>query len=227
MQKDRSSTATLTNKSVSLSSPSLPRPRLHHHITSLQKDLLSKHKILLNLTSCPDSTPAVISTANDEYLKSKSSYRQAVRSEQKEDSIKRDEKLSQILTNNPTSLFRTIKDLKNPHSCKIHKLHVGDTTYVGDEVPSGFFASLSALKSPDMSSIHSTPQYQSTLTDFQHILKICRSGSPIPDISPKSSTQILMSLKSEVTDFYSITASHFVNAGHSGFAYFHYLLFIY
>ena len=75
-----------------------------------------------------------------------------------------------------------------------------------------------------MSTIHSTPQFQSTLTDYQHILKICRSGDPIPDISPKSSTEILISLKSSVNDFYSITASHFVNAGRSGFSHFHFLL---
>ena len=38
------------------------------------------------------------------------------------------------------------------------------------------------------------------------------------------STEILLSLKPEVNDYYSITSSHFVNAGHAGFAHFHYLL---
>ena len=75
-----------------------------------------------------------------------------------------------------------------------------------------------------MSPIHSTPQYQNTLADFQHILKICRSGNPIPEISPKTSTEILISLKANVNDLYSITANHFVNAGRSGFAHFHFLL---
>jgi hypothetical protein len=72
--------------------------------------------------------------------------------------------------------------------------------------------------------IHSTTHYQETLTDYQHILKICRSGNPIPEISPKVSTEILLSLKASVNDFYSITASHFMNAGHAGFLHFHFLL---
>ena len=75
-----------------------------------------------------------------------------------------------------------------------------------------------------MTSIHSTSQYQSTLSDYEHILKICQSGNPIPEISYKSSTEILLSLKASVNDYYSITANHFINAGFAGFAHFHYLL---
>ena len=149
----------------------------------------------------------------------------AIRKEQTTDSINRDEKLSTILTNNPSAVHKAIKGLKNStSSSNIHTLNVGPTSYVGSAVPDGFFASLSSLKSPDLSTIHSTSQYQSTLSDYQHILKICRSGNPIPDISPRASTEILINLKAEVNDFYSITANHFVNAGRSGFAHFHFLL---
>ena len=114
-----------------------------------------------------------------------------------------------------TSIFTTIRNLKNSKSGNINSLKVGDNVYVGESVPDGFFASLSALKSPDMTKIHSTPQYQSTLSDFQHILKISRSGDKIPAITPKISTEVLLSLKNSVNAYYSVTASHFTNAGKS------------
>ena len=219
-----SSAAIKSNKPVSLSAPHKPKPRHHPTIIFLQKDMLTKHKTLARLVASQAET-SVISLANLEYLKLKKSYDLSIRKEQSEDSIKRDEKLNSILSNNPSAVHKAIKSFKNSSSSsKIHTLHVGNSSYVGSAVPDGFYASLSSLKSPDLSSIHSTPQYQSTLSDYQHILKICRSGSPIPDITPRASTEILITLKAEVNDFYSITANHFVNAGRSGFAHFHFLL---
>ena len=218
-----SSAATLTNKSIDLSLPPKQKPRHHCAIRALQKDMLTKHKTLASLQSADSDSPA-ISKANEEYLKSKKCYEQADRNEKIADSIERDEKLSNILSHNPSAIHATIRSHKNSNSTKIHTLHVGDTSYVGNNVPDGFYASLSSLKSPDLTAVHSTPQYQSTLSDFQHILKICGSGDPIPDISSKTSTEILISLKANVNDFYSITANHFINAGRSGFAHFHFLL---
>ena len=219
-----SSAATLTNKHVNLSVPPKPKPRHHPLVNALQKDMLIKHKALASLKSELLNSPA-ISHANVDYLKSKKMYDQAIRKEKIEDSILRDKNLSSIsLSKNPSAIHATIKGFKNSTSTKIHTLHVGNKDYVGSAVPDGFFASLSSLKSPDLQGIHSTPQYQSTLSDFQHILKICGSGDPIPDISPKTSTQILISLKADVNDFYSITANHFMNAGRSGYAHFHFLL---
>ena len=53
---------------------------------------------------------------------------------------------------------------------------------------------------------------------------ICRKGQKIPEISAKKSTEILLSLRHDVKDFYSIVASHFINAGRAGFTHFHFLL---
>ena len=219
-----SSSAKLTNNFTNLSDPIKTKPRHHPNINALQKDLLAQHKSILACSSFPNQTPSAILEANMKYLKLKNMYRQEIRKEQRDDSIKRDENLNNILTNNPTSVHRSIKGFKNSNTNKIHTLHVNDATYVGKAVPDGFFASLSALKSPDMSSIHSTPQYQNTLADYNHILKICRAGDPIPDISPKTSTEILLSMKANVNDYFSITANHFMNAGRAGFSHFHFLL---
>ena len=46
----------------------------------------------------------------------------------------------------------------------------------------------------------------------------------MPPISPKSSTDILYSLRPNVNDFYSVTASHFINAGFEGLEHFNFLL---
>ena len=215
-----SSAAVLTNKSVNLAASSKPKPRHHPTIDALQKELLSQHKKVSMLPSSSDEKLQ----ANNEYLKNKKLYQQAIRAEQRDDNIARDNHLNNILTGNPSAVHSAIKRFKNSSSTKIHTLNVGDAAYVGDSVPDGFFASLSSLKSPEMSSIHSTAEYQSTLSDFQHILKICRSGSPIPDICPRTSTEILLSMKANVNDFYSITANHFINAGKSGYLHFHYLM---
>ena len=219
-----SSAARMTNDFIQLADPVRPKPRHHPLITKLQRDLLTQHKSVTKITNSSLLVDVqILQVENDKLLKQKNSYRKAIRQEQRDDCIKRDEKLSDIAVN-PSAFFASIRKLKNSNSARINTLKVGNKVFVGDAVPDGFYASLSALKAPDMSSIHSTPQFQSTLTDYQHILKICRSGDPIPEISPKSSTEILISLKSSVNDFYSITASHFVNAGRSGFSHFHFLL---
>ena len=96
--------------------------------------------------------------------------------------------------------------------------------YSGENVSDGFFDSLSSLKSPDLSSLHSTKYFQHTLMDYQNVLKIAREGYNIPPLSPQQSTQILHLIRADVNDFYSITANHFINAGFEGLEHFHFLL---
>jgi hypothetical protein len=75
-----------------------------------------------------------------------------------------------------------------------------------------------------MSSIHSTQHFQNTLSDYKNIIKICESSGDIPVISYKQATEILLSLRCEVNDFYSMTPNHFINAGKAGFEHFYFLL---
>ena len=141
------------------------------------------------------------------------------------DEINRDKHLNSILSrNSSSSLFKNIRKSKSENNGDINKLHVNEREYSGEIVPDGFFDSLSSLKAPDMASIHSTQEFQNTLLDYENILKICRKGEKIPAISAKQSTEILLSLRSEVNDYYSITANHFIHTGRSGFEHFHFLL---
>ena len=93
-------------------------------------------------------------------------------------------------------------------------------------MPDGFFEIMSRLKCPDMSAIETSPHFKSTLADYKNIIKFCKTRQPIPAISPDQSAEILKSVRSEVNDFYSITANHFIHAGSAGFAHFHFLLSI-
>ena len=75
-----------------------------------------------------------------------------------------------------------------------------------------------------MSPLYSSPAFQETLLDYYNVLKIAKEGEKIPPISPKGSTELLYSLKADVNDFYSITASHFINAGFQALQHFNFLL---
>ena len=114
--------------------------------------------------------------------------------------------------------------MKSGKSTKIHKLSVRDKVYEGDSVSDGFFDSLQFLKAPDMAAIHSSSSFKNTKTDFHHIIKICESAKDIPEISYQQATNILLSLRSDVNDFYSMTPNHFINAGIAGFEHFWILL---
>ena len=75
-----------------------------------------------------------------------------------------------------------------------------------------------------MSLVCTSPSFQETLLDYENILKIASCGSRIPPVSPIQATELLHSLKADVNDFYSITASHFINAGFKGLKHFCFLL---
>ena len=138
--------------------------------------------------------------------------------------MKRDSKLFSILEDNPSKLYKSIKKFKSSTSHQIQKLKVNDKVYFGSSVPDGFFDSLSALKAPNMSTIHNSHSYQSTLCDYEHILKICRAGLKIPEITPIQAMEILFNLRPDVNDLYSITARHYINAGMEGARHFAFLL---
>ena len=101
---------------------------------------------------------------------------------------------------------------------------MGEQIYKGDTVPDGFFHSMHNLKHPDMDIITNSPHFQETDSDFKNILQLCKSGAPIPPISPEMSADILHSVRPDVNDFYSITANHFINAGQPGVDHHHFIL---
>ena len=81
------------------------------------------------LYSSPDPDPHALLLAKEEHSPARSAYRKAVRAEQRDDSIRRDQKLFSVKSPDPGSLFRAIRGHKSPSSNKIHELKVMNKTY--------------------------------------------------------------------------------------------------
>ena len=137
---------------------------------------------------------------------------------------KRDKKLDAILSSNPSATHKYLRSLKSNSASEIQKLTVNDKIYSGANIPDGFFDSLSSLKTHDPSSLLSSPSYQELNADYENIIKICSVGHKIPPLSLEQSSEILLNLRPGVNDLYSITASHYINAGAEGLRHFHFLL---
>ena len=99
-----------------------------------------------------------------------------------------------------------------------------DINVVFADTLDGFYDSLSHLKTIDRSTIHASQSYNNFLDEYEHIMEICNNGDKIPTISAAKSSEILHKIKPHVNDLYSITASHYLNAGAAGIAHFHLLL---
>ena len=214
-----------TNKSVNLGSAPTPKPIISPTIRAKERAVLSASKQLRAvLTNSPDPDPDSVQYAQERLRSSRSDLKAALRTEKSDMRKERCEKLFSILSTNPSSVHRSIKNSSKSASSAVNQLKVQDKVYTGNQVPDGFFDSLSSLKAPDLSSLHSSSQYQDTLMDYENVLKIARDGLKIPQISPKHSTEILHKLKKNVNDFFSITPAHFINAGMEGHEHFHFLL---
>ena len=217
--------AAATNRAINLGIPRTPQPRRSPHIKKLQLKLLAANRFLSRSKNPASavSCAAAVSAAATAVSLARAELKQAVRAQQRQDSFDRDRKLNSIISGNCSGVFKSIKSAKTSSS-KIQTIRVGSQTYHGANVPDGFYDSLSRLKCPDMSVIETTPQFMSTLADYDNIIKFCKTRQPIPAISPEQSCEILKSVRSDVNDFYSITANHFLHAGPAGINHFHFLL---
>ena len=59
---------------------------------------------------------------------------------------------------------------------------------------------------------------------FKRYDEVCSSGKPIPEMSIEISMNILKKIKPDVSDYYSITANHYLHAGDDGIAHFYFLI---
>ena len=101
---------------------------------------------------------------------------------------------------------------------------VGDKKYDAEKVIDGLFESILKLKSLDQTRLTSSPDHASLMEDYENVKYICSNKSGIPTISLVKSTAILKKIKSSVMDLFSITSSHYINAGTAGLIHFNVLL---
>ena len=81
-----------------------------------------------------------------------------------------------------------------------------------------------SLKNCDFDLLRQDPNISDQLINYEHILKICKDQRQIPEIFHDQSTKILNRMRKNVSDFYSITALHYINAGVEGLEHFNCLL---
>ena len=106
-----------------------------------------------------------------------------------------------ILSDNPSSLYRYIKSLKNTSQTKIEKLTVQNKTYYGDRVPDGFYDAMTSLKSCDYSALLSEPAIASQMDNYRHIIDLSREPQPLPAILFEDALKLLSRLKKNVKDY--------------------------
>ena len=121
--------------------------------------------------------------------------------------IKRDEHLHSMLSD-PSSLQKQIKSHKRARTAQIKKLTVGNNVYLDNNVADGFFSSITKLKTKDPESFQDIECFNNFCEDYNNILSICKNGMKIPKISEKDSLKLLMKMKADVNDFYSVTPNY-------------------
>ena len=83
---------------------------------------------------------------------------------------------------------------------------------------------MTSLKSCDYEQLLQNPVIAEQFSNYEHILKLCKNKKPVPAISRQTAQGLLSRNKKNVADFYSITASHYLNAGEEGISHFEDLL---
>ena len=202
------SAAVKTNKSSDLSKKNVKSKHIPRELRRSRSSLL---KIKQNAT-------------NDCLKTARNNYKSLVRKYRAREDNLHNEKLFTILSSNPSSAFKAIRAAKADNSASIPHLSVGNKKYRGDNVISGFFDSLSSLKSLDTVKLTQSPYHSSLMEDYTYIRYLCSHKSDLPAISFKKSSEILMKMKNSVHDFFSLTTKHFINAGIAGFTHFNLLM---
>ena len=121
-------------------------------------------------------------------------------------------------------LYSQVRKTRDQAANKISELRVGDKLYEGEHVPDGFYNSISQLKKLDHSALTVSPSFISATEEYRNILKLCTTGTKVPLMSKKTATDILKSIRPMVSNYYSITAAHYLNSGQAGIDHFHCLL---
>ena len=219
-----SSAAQATCKSLKLGEARVARPSCHPDIRAAQLHALATAKLLREVSSLPAPLPADVSAAKASHSAARAEVKSLSKVWRHSEATKRDQRLSSILSTKPSAVYSFLRSAKSGTSKPIQKLTVSGSVYTDSSVPDGFFHSLSSLKAPDMSEIHSSSSYQAFNADYEQIMAICSSGLKIPKISGKDATLLLQSLRPEVNDLHSITPNHYINAGVEGVVLFAFLL---
>ena len=216
------------NKSVSLSSKTSPKSStIPAYIRRSNRSVAKAARQLKIQSQNPNIFPEVLEETRSKYRNKKSEHRKIVRRRRMLENIKRDTRLTSVLSDCPTTaskLFQAIRSLSKSSTPDVKKLFVRDRVYEGNEVCDGFYDSIAFLKTEAHQNLESSHHFSSANEDYETILKICRHGTKVPNISLEKTRKILSSIRPAVNDCFSITGYHYRYAGESGLLHLHLLL---
>ena len=207
-----------TNKSRPLDALSSSKARrTPASIIKSSRKLLKLSRKLKYLRNNASSPAHVIHETAASYSLARTQHRKLIRLFKTKASLERDSKL----LSDPKATFNGIRAAKRLKAGTIQRLDVGPKSYYGDKVKCGFFDAINQLKTVkpvDTQSISFTDFAE----DYNNIIKLSVNSPSIPQISEQKS--FLQNMKSSVTDLYSVTPLHYLNAGPLGWRHFHLLL---
>ena len=218
------SAAASTNRIIALSKPRKVKPgKVPNSIKKSNTKLMKKIKSIKTLLSKDNITKEA---AKIEIKVAKSKHRNLIRSVDHSKARARDENIFSILSSKPSSIFSMIRAGRATNTEPIYSLKVGTKEYFGENVKDGFYTSIKGLKTKsDQSEITEIEWAGINIEeDYRNILSICKNKRDLPNISLNDSTRLLKKMKASVSDFYSITTLHYINAGRVGLEHFNLLL---
>ena len=217
-------TAMATNKSIDLSVSRKPKvKRIPEEIRVSMTTLKAAHGDKVSATV--HRNVSQLEAATKALQGAKKAHRSLVRKFRVREQTQLNRKLYYILKNNPTAAFNIIKKSKaSCNSFQVPHIMVEGKKYGGDMVIDGFYASLLKLKSLDEIDLAANPDNDDLQADYLNIKYLCNNKTDLPPIALSKSSSILKRIKPAVSDFNSITAKHFINAGLAGFVHFNLVL---
>ena len=216
--------ATETNRFIDLSKETKQKKRLDPELKLLRNNVLNIHKEKKKILQSADPDRSTqLENIQQRLTSARSLYSREIYKTQQQSQNKRDQEISDLLNSCPNKVYDLIRREK-AESSQISVLKVGSTVYTGDNVCDGFYHSLSQLKSPDMYSIENSAAFSETKRDYENIIELVKIGQKLPEIDIYDCVDILFSVRKDVNDIFSITASHFINAGAAGIRHFHLLM---
>ena len=214
-----SQAATETNKTVYMNA--LPRIRSVNIPPEVKRAQLILKNAHNKLKKASDSEKG---SARKAFIEARKSCRYVLRKHNHQQASLRDSQLFSICTNDPFKIYKKIKSARSSSAASVPFLLVGKKEYPGDRMSDGMFDSISSLKHLDMSSLITSPCYDSWTEDYRYILELCNDKRDMPEISVEDSTKLLQKMKPNVLDFWSVTPRHFLNAGCEGLLHFNFLM---
>jgi len=91
-----------------------------------------------------------------------------------------------------------------------------DKVYEREEVCGGLFDTISNLKTSAHTCLNSSESFREAAMEYENIMKLCQNAKKIPLISGEKCREILLSIRPNVNDLFSITCNHYRHFGETG-----------